>query len=784
MGKKSRYLLAGVLLLVVILYTLSIPSTLFSVPYSTVLQAKKGELLTATIAADGQWRFPLADTLPDKFVQAIVAYEDKRFFEHVGVDILAMARSLRQNIKAKKIVSGGSTLTMQVVRLSRQNKPRTIVEKMIEMVLATRVEWRYTKDEILRLYAAHAPFGGNVVGLDAACWRYFGRGMHDLSWGEAALLAVLPNAPSLMHPGKNRNELLGKRNALLDKLAKLSIIDSLVCQLAKEEFIPEKPLPIPRHARHLTQRVKSELKQGAIVHTSIDFTLQQDVEYLVHQHQKQLQAKQIHNTAVLVLHVPTGEVLAYVGNAEEDRGGDHHREVDIINSPRSTGSILKPFLYAAALEAGKILPYSLLPDVPTFINGFSPKNFSKEYDGAVAADKALIRSLNVPAVHLLKDFRYEKFHTLLKDLGMTTLEQGPDHYGLSLILGGAEGKLWDITGMYASMARVVNNFFTRPGSNKYSSNDWHPPVYDLAKPKEKDIMPIVSSRISAAALYQTLEVLTDVYRPSEESGWRYFSSSKKIAWKTGTSYGFRDGWAVGLTPEFAVGVWVGNADGEGRPGLTGTESAAPLLFSIFSRLPSTTWFSKPIVEMEPVIVCSKSGFRASVLCEELDTIARVKSALTTISCPFHQRVHLSGDATYRVNSQCYSVADMLTKTWFVLPPVQEYYFKEKVISYVSLPPLMGGCIEQKTVMEMLYPKQHARIFIPRNLAGVIGQVLFQVTHNQVSAKIFWHLDDRYIGSTQGLHQLALQPEKGKHVLTLVDDLGNALVQHFEVINSM
>lgn len=784
MRKKRTYVLGSLLLLLVVLYVFALPTVLFSDPYSTVLLANRGELLTATIAADGQWRFPQRDTVPDKFVQAIVTYEDKRFFQHPGVDVRAMARSFRQNFRAGKIVSGGSTLTMQVVRLSRKNKPRTVLEKIVEVVLATHMEWRYSKEEILHLYAAHAPFGGNVVGLEAACWRYFGRSMQELSWAEAALLAVLPNAPSLMHPGKNSIELLRKRNALLDKLNQLHVLDTFSCQLAKAEPIPEKPLPLPRHARHVIQKVKSEGKAGMVVHTSIDYALQQHVEYLVQEHHKQLAANQIHNAAALILKVKTGEVIAYVGNVDAEKNGTHHAEVDIINSSRSTGSILKPFLYAAMLEEGKILPQALLPDIPTFINGFSPKNFSKEYDGAVPADKALIRSLNVPAVHLLKEYRYEKFHTLLKELGMSTLTQAPDHYGLSLILGGAEGTLWDVTGMYASMARVLNNFFQRPGANKYSINDWHEPVYERVKQKDKPTALTTASTLSAAAIYQTLQVLTDVYRPGEESGWRYFSSSKKIAWKTGTSYGFRDAWAVGLTPEYAVGVWVGNADGEGRPGLTGTDAASPLLFSIFSRLPATAWFSTPRIEMEQILVCSKSGYKASALCEETDSLSTSKAGLAAPACPYHQRIHLSKDARYRVNSNCYAVATIQHKSWFVLPPVQEYYYKEKVISYKSLPPVKLGCLEPKAAMDMIYPKQHARIFIPRSLSGNEGQVLFQVAHNQGNTKIFWHLDGRYVGSTKGQHQLALHPEKGKHVLTLVDEQGHALVRQFEVISSL
>src|SRR5688572_5515152 len=227
-------------------YCVCLPSTLFEDPYSTVLEDYQGELLSASIASDGQWRFPEMDTVPEKFAIAIVTYEDKRFWNHPGVDVLSFGRAMKQNFDAGEVISGGSTIDMQVIRLSRKGKSRTVFEKMIESVLATRLELRYSKEEILALYASHAPFGGNVVGLEAACWRYFGRDPKDLSWAEAAMLAVLPNSPSLIHPGKNREKLLAKRNRLLKKLKETTVIDAFTYELAIAEPIPDQPHPLPR----------------------------------------------------------------------------------------------------------------------------------------------------------------------------------------------------------------------------------------------------------------------------------------------------------------------------------------------------------------------------------------------------------------------------------------------------------------------------------------------------------------------------------------------------------
>ncbi len=770
-------------ILPVVAYYFCLPEKLFNDPYSTVIVSAGDELLGATIAADGQWRFPVSDTVPYKFAEALVAFEDKRFWSHPGVDPLSMARAAKQNFSAGQVISGGSTLTMQVIRLSRKGKPRTWFEKLLEVVLATRLELRSTKREILALYSAHAPFGGNVVGLEAACWRYFGSDPRSLSWAQAALLAVLPNAPSMIHPGRNRALLKIKRDRLLDKLEANGLIDPFTCTLAKTENIPGEPLPLPRLAPHLLDRAIAEGHAGTRVRSTVNHVLQERVAELVREHHEKHSANHVYNAAAIVLRVQTGEVVAYVGNVEGLTG--HGNAVDIVQAPRSTGSILKPILFAAMLDEGKILPGTIIPDIPTMINGFAPKNFSRQYDGAVPANKALIRSLNVPAVHMLREFRYEKFHRLLREVGMTTITQGPDHYGLSLILGGAEGTLWEVTGVYASMARTLNNYFQHAGVNRYSKGDFHSPRY-MQEPFEAESLE-QHSWLSAASIYLTFETLKELYRPGEETGWRHFSSSRDVAWKTGTSFGLRDAWAVGVTPEYAVGVWVGNADGEGRPGLTGTDVAAPLLFDIFSALPrGGGWFERPTPELRRVTTCRLSGYRASPRCTETDSIWITTGGLETMACPFHKTVHLTQDFRYRVHSDCASLSSMKHVNWFVLPPVEEYYYRQKNLSYHSLPPFRPDCeaSSSEVAMDMVYPRPGARIFIPRNLDGQPGSSIFEVAHREPAKAVYWHLDGVYIGCTRNYHHLALAPGEGKHVLIIVDENGEAIERRFEVISEM
>ena len=316
MSVTSRHRLRKILLSLITAtlvagYALMLPRQLFDVPYSTVLYARDGELLHARVAADGQWRFPPENHLPEKYVAALVEYEDHRFFHHPGVSLPAVVRAALQNWQAERVVSGGSTLTMQLVRLSRGNPPRTVPEKLREMVTATRIEWSYTKEEILALYAAHAPFGGNVVGLEAAAWRYFGHSPEDLSWAEAATLAVLPNSPALIHPGRGREALQAKRNRLLERLLRNGTLDTLEYTAALIEPLPSAPTVFPQQA----QQLAGGLPAGTLLHASIDAALQERAQQIVdHYGAGPLAANRIRNAAALIADVQSGEVLAYVGN--------------------------------------------------------------------------------------------------------------------------------------------------------------------------------------------------------------------------------------------------------------------------------------------------------------------------------------------------------------------------------------------------------------------------------------------------------------------------------------
>jgi len=460
------------------------------------------------------------------------------------------------------------------------------------------------------------------------------------------------------------------------------------------------------------------------------------VESIADMWNSELSLSGINDLAAVVIDTHTGNILAYCGNANPQRKRPGS-QVDILRSPRSTGSILKPFLYCAMLQDGDILPYTLVQDTPVNINGFTPQNFDMQFNGAVPAAEALARSLNVPAVHMLRKYGVAKFLDLLRKSGMTTMNRNANDYGLSLILGGGEGTLLDITSMYAKL------------SMEYQSRD------SLDFPlKDK------------CAIWYTFDALKNVNRP-DEIDWRLISSVKKVAWKTGTSYGFRDGWAIGVNPDYAVGVWAGNAQGEGVPGLTGASTAGPVMFDIFNLLPDRKtenayakdgWFLEPLYkDCITAEVCHQSGHLKGIYCNDIDTLILPRKAIRSEPCPYHKQV---------------KGVDV-----FQLPPSMEWYYRQHHPEYKPI----TAYSDEDIPMQFIYPENGSSIYIPRQLDGTIKGIVFNLAHRDPGTTVYWHLDEEYLGETKYLHQMTIAPKAGKHTVTVVDSAGNSLSIGFTVM---
>ncbi|MDR1764422.1 MAG: penicillin-binding protein 1C [Dysgonamonadaceae bacterium] len=750
----------AILLILLIAYYFCLPKNLFDKPCATVVYDRNGELLGARIADDGQWRFPPRDTVSEKFQICLTRFEDRYFRYHWGVNPMAVGRALLQNIREKRTVSGGSTITMQVIRLSR-NKKRTISEKVIEAVLATRLEFRYSKRKILAIYASNAPFGGNVVGLEAASERYFGHSSDRLSWAEAATLAVLPNSPALLHLSRNRPALKEKRDRLLHKLLDDKVLSQTDYELAIDEPLPGEPLPLPQTAPYLVSLFYGE-KRGQQIISTIDRNLQTRIETLLERRSVDFRQSGIRNAAAIVIDVKNNQTLAYCGNvrfSDKDAGN----QVDVVQADRSTGSILKPFLYCAMLQEGEILPNTLLPDIPLNINGFSPQNFNLQYEGAVPASEAVSHSLNVPLVYMLRKYSVPKFYNFLKQNHIARLPKPASHYGLSLILGGAEARLGDVANAYSNMARTLQGL-----------ENAHFSLIKGENPKQE------KNTFSQAAVMQVFEVLTEVNRP-EQIDWKSIPSMQKIAWKTGTSYGFRDAWAVGATPRYVVGVWVGNASGEGRPNLTGARTAGPVMFDIFEMLPSSGWFKMPEKEMVEAEVCRLSGHLKSRFCGEIDTVLIHQAGLKTAPCPYHISVNLTADGRYRVYESCAGSEPVIRENRFVLPPAWAWFYRRNHPDYQPLPPFKAGCGDAaEHPMQFIYPQGNTVVHLPKQLDGSDGEITFELAHNSPQATVFWHIDNEYVATTSDFHKLTLPLALGRHSVTAVDDAGNSLSISVEV----
>lgn len=787
-------------------------------PLSRALYAAGGELLGASVAADGQWRLEASSSPPERYVRALVAYEDRRFRGHAGFDPLAIIRAALDNLGAGRVVSGGSTLSMQTIRLSRPRGTRGIPTKLLELWAAVQLELRGDKAGIVALYSSLAPFGGNVVGLEAAGFRWFGRQAGTLTWAEAATLAVLPNSPGLVHPGRSREELGRKRDALLNRLAAGGAMTQSEYRAALAEALPGAARAMPDLAPHLLAKAGP----GHSV-TSLDYNLQALALEAAARHAALMDRHGIRNLAAIIIRVDDGSTAAYVGNAPRatSTGGGSGRTapgspsgsplgspsgspsdfplgtlpddaakraawVDCAIAPRSSGSILKPFLYAAMIDSGELSPSRLVPDIPTRVGSYSPENNLKTFAGAVRADEALARSLNVPFVRLLQAYGVERFDSLLRRLGFSSLVRAPADYGLTLILGGAETSLLDAARAYALLARLARagaadsvgpgSDSTRPAAGAagiagHASSASSASSGSAAGP----------ALFSAGAAWLTLEALVKVARPGDEASWQEYASSRLVAWKTGTSFGSRDAWAIGVNPDYVVAVWAGNADGEGRPELKGTDAAAPLLFTLFQFLPRGSWFARPDQSLRYETVCASSGYVAGPDCADTVQAAVPAGATSDTSCPYCRLVHLSDDGLWRVRAESAGALGLRTERRFVLPPVMEWYYSRSTVGYRPLPPLAPGMAGPEAgAVEFLAPEEGASLFVPIDLDGRPGKAVFRAAHRDRHARLFWHLDGDYLGQTHDDHRVEARPLPGFHELVVVDQDGSSASRRFMV----
>ena len=593
LARRWKWLKRSVLALVLLLVIAVILDRLFPLPLpdpdrgSTVVVARDGSPLRAFADAEGIWRYPVSmEDVSPLYLEALVGYEDRWFWRHPGINPVAALRALGQLIVNRRIVSGGSTLTMQVARILEPHS-RSFAGKLRQSLRALQLEAHLSKREILELYLENAPFGGTLQGVEAASWAYLGHSSQRLSHAEAALLVVLPQAPSRLRPDREAAAAREARDKVLDRMATLGVWTPAEVRDARIESVVARSLQPPLSAALLARRLHQAHPRARRIETSIDIELQRSVEARVRDYLVRLPERT--SAALLVVDNRDLSTLAYVGSATF---GDEARlgHVDMVRAWRSPGSTLKPFLYGLALDDGLIHSESLLVDAPQSFGSYRPGNFDMAFNGPVGAAEALRLSLNVPAVNLLDRVGAARFTARLANTGLQLRLPHGVAPNLSIILGGVGARMEDLAGAYAALNRKGVG-----GIVRYTADD-----------------PLIERRVlSEGAAWIVRDILEANPRPGYRPGTFDTGSRPRVAWKTGTSYGFRDAWAIGGTREYTVAVWIGRPDGTPLPGQYGAVTALPLMFQVVDSLPRTALSrvpEAPPASVREVEICWPLGF--------------------------------------------------------------------------------------------------------------------------------------------------------------------------------
>ncbi len=739
MKKCLRYIMIAILLLLAIVFSIPIPN--HDLDYSKILLDQDGQLLSAKISQDQQWRFPLDKDIPKALADCITLFEDEYFYKHIGINPISLAKAAKENYKAKKIVRGGSTITMQVMRMYRGNKSRTYTQKLIEILGAIKLEMLHSKSDIINIWASIAPFGGNTIGASTASWRYYNRPLGELSIAEYATLTVLPNAPTAIHMTKNVDKLIVKRNALLKKLLDKKVISQHDYELAIFEDIIFNTEPIPMHSTHLLDHLISLHPNQNIFKTTINKDIQLSASAIVQSFSDLYQYDGIDNAAVVIMDYIDNKLVSYIGNTTYK--DNKHRYVNCAHAPRSYGSLLKPFLYTYAIDEGYFLPKENIKDIPTNIDGFTPKNFDKNYRGYVPLDKIITHSLNVPAVRVLNYVGGQDLYNLLKDrLQLSHLNNNYDHHGLSLILGGAEANLYELTNAYKGLLRNYNKI---------------PYPYSECQTIQNQNVERNQFAFDPVSVAHTIKAMTSVNRPKEEQHYNKMDG-QKIAWKTGTSYGHRDAWSIGANGRYIVGIWVGNEDGRGIHNLTGGIKAAPILFRLMRLLESEGGIDEVVAQGEKIEVCIDSGQSKGRLCNNTRLVDIPNHHHRIRQCTHHHLVEKD--------------------TLFSMSPTEEYYKSEFAgHQHIST---SGNLQADKNVLDIVYPQDASVIFIPKKLDAEYSQVKLVANSLNKESSLFWFLNDEHFSKTTEAHHTFAELSEGNYTLEVHDDRGQKKKVSFEV----
>lgn len=746
-------------LLVVLALAFVIPLPAHELTTSVVVEYRDGRPAYVFLTPDDKWRLPVAlERVDPKYVEALVALEDKRFWSHDGVDGIAMVRAAWSNLTRMRVVSGGSTLTMQLARLL-EPRPRTVKNKLIDMFRATQLDLRLDKREILAQYLARTPFGGNVEGVESAAWSYFGHGAQHLTPLEIATLLAVPQGPSRFAPRPaNTARLRARRDQILAKLITAGVFAPADAEVARVEAAatppPERRLAMPREAPHAAHVLARTYRGHTTIRSALDRGTQLLVEKEVRMRAPELHAKGIHSAAVVVVDHHTREVVALVGSLDF-HDAQHGGQIPMFARPRSPGSTLKPFLYALAIDRGLALPGYLVPDVPTQYGTYRPKNFDGDWAGLVRLEDALSRSLNIPFVDLLQQFGVEAFLHELARMGMSLARVEPGHYGLSMIIGGIELTPLELASLYATLA----------------ADGTYEPLRLIADRPADDRRTQI---FGPGAAWLTRRTLSIKDRPDFPRR-RISGLPPDIHWKTGTSFGFKDAWAIGSNPAYTAVVWTGNVDTTPSSELVGSEAAGPLLFDVLEGLADRARGihvqAAPPDDLVEIDVCTYSGYPAGDACRERGKALAPVHAVPTAPDPYLVAYDVDRATGRAVLPACRTPgADYERRSFIVLPSTVAAWLAERNRAVPAGPELAEGCTPAATsAPAMLTPADGQVVLL---IPGVpTRNQLVPLTVSTRSARVSWFVDGELIGSGVASDRLYWEPSVGRHEVVVADATG-------------
>ncbi|MEO5683861.1 MAG: penicillin-binding protein 1C [Chitinophagaceae bacterium] len=720
-----------------------------SIEYSTIITDNKGEVIHAFLTSDQQWRMKteLSEISP-LLRKTIVEKEDKYFYRHPGINVIAMSRALVKNIFRLKRTSGASTITMQVAR-ALEPKKRTYRNKGIEMFRALQLEWTFSKDEILQLYLNLVPYGGNIQGVKSAATFYFKKSPDHLSLAEITALSIIPNRPSTLVIGRNNDVIVQERNRWLKKFAAEKLFTQKEIKDALDEPLLAERGSVPKYIPHLAYKLKN---QGAdIIKTHIEMNTQLKIEKLVADYSRTLYLKNIRNAAVIVIDNQTHQVITYLGSANFKDTADAG-QVNGAAAIRQPGSTLKPLLYGLCIDEGLLTPKMVITDVSVNYQGYAPENYDKKFNGYVSMEYALEHSLNIPAVKSLRLLGKDKLVQKLATCNFQQIKKDQQKLGLSLILGGCGATLEELTGLYSAFAN--DGMYVKPSFTQT----------DTVGQKIKVL--------TAPANFMINETLSKVNRPDFPLNWQSTEHMPKIAWKTGTSYGRRDAWSIGYNKHYTIGIWTGNFSAQGIPELSGANIATPLLFKIFNTIDYDSdqeWYSQPD-DCAIRQVCSETGLPPNDFCTNIVTDYFIPLVSSAKKCDNMQEIMVSTDEKISYCQSCVPATGYKKKLYKMIASDMQGWMQDNRVAYMQVP-------HHNPVCEKVFKEGAPTIVAPSNgteyLISKKHPEPLQLVCRAASdaSRLYWYINNKFYKSCNKGEKQFFVPDEGPVKISCTDDKG-------------